>query len=95
MVSAGRHIDTDARMIWQSLRREARAMTAAQVHLYWNPTFSVHQVVEALQRLVAGRYLEAVVPQHSPHVYFVSDSCVPLPGFTVAATRPPVGVPRQ
>lgn len=92
MVTA-RHIDMDARMIWMSLRNEARAMTAAEVRAYWRPTFTDHQVVDVLGRLVAGKHLRAIVPPHrGERIYFVIDGCVPLPGFAVAAPRPPVGV---
>lgn len=91
MVSAGRHIDVDARMIWMSLRSEARAMSAHDVCNYWSPTFREGQVVDALRRLVAGHHVEAA-PTRRGQLYFVSDACVPLPGFAQAARRPPVGV---
>lgn len=90
-----RHINMDARMIWQSLRSEARAMSAAQVRLYWSPTFTDHEVVDALQRLLAGRHVEAVARPNREHLYFVGVACQPLPGFAVAAVKPPAGVQLQ
>lgn len=76
----GRHIDTDARMIWQTVAQPGRAMTAAQVRAYWSPTFTASEVQDALQRLVAGHHLEAA-DRRNEQIYFVSSGCMPLPGF--------------
>lgn len=91
MIRNSRHIDCDTRMVWMSLRSEARAMTAGELVRYWYPTFSPAEVDDALRRLRAGKYV-AAFGRAEDHFY-VSDDCVPLPGFDAAAVRPAAGVP--
>jgi hypothetical protein len=78
-ITMTRGLNWDTRMLWMSLRRENRSMTAGELQAFWRPTFSAEEVDDALQRLLAGKHIETggrVVPY-----YYVSDDCQPLPGY--------------
>lgn len=80
----GNAITQEARALWLMLMRNGGWWTVSELTHHWRPTFQSFEVLEALEALKAGNFLDSRIEVSGKRSYAFTTGCNRLPELVFA-----------